>query len=297
MYNGIINIYKEKGFTSHDVVAKLRGILKQKKIGHTGTLDPDAEGVLPVCLGRGTKLCDMLTDKDKVYEAELLLGIDTDTQDISGTVSDKREVNVSEEQVFDAVMSFIGTYEQIPPMFSAIKVDGRKLYEIARAGQVVERKARTVTIYDIDILEIKLPYVRMRVHCSKGTYIRALCHDIGEKLGCHGCMSSLVRTRVSFFDISRSITLKQVSEYAADGRIDSFIMPVDRIFDTLPAFYDDGRNEKLLSNGNQFLPDGRIMHGKVRVYKQNGAFVGIYQYDYQRNVYVPVKILYDPSEE
>lgn len=297
MYNGIINIYKEKGFTSHDVVAKLRGILKQKKIGHTGTLDPDAEGVLPVCLGRGTKLCDMLTDKDKVYEAELLLGVETDTQDISGMVLDKKEVHVSGKQVFEAVMSFLGTYDQIPPMYSAIKVDGRKLYEIARAGQVVERKARMVTIHDIDILEIKLPYVRMRVHCSKGTYIRTLCHDIGEKLGCHGCMSSLVRTRVSFFDISRSITLKQVSEYVAEGRMDSFIIPVDRIFDTLPAFYDDGRNEKLLSNGNQFLPDSRIMHGKVRVYKQNGVFVGIYQYDSERNVYVPVKIFYDPSEE
>ncbi len=297
MYNGIINIYKEKGFTSHDVVAKLRGILRQKKIGHTGTLDPDAEGVLPVCLGRGTKLCDMLTDKDKVYEAELFLGIETDTQDLTGTVIDKRDVRVNENQVFDAVMSFLGAYEQVPPMYSAIKVDGRKLYEIARAGQVVERKARKVMIHDIDILEMKLPFVRMRVHCSKGTYIRTLCHDIGEKLGCHGCMSSLVRTRAGFFDISQSITLDKVSQYVSEGRINSFIVPVDRVFDGIPSFYDDGKNDKLLSNGNPFLPNDKIIYEKVRVYKNNGTFVGIYQYDSHKNVYVPVKIFYDPSEE
>lgn len=297
MYNGIINIYKEKGFTSHDVVAKLRGILHQKKIGHTGTLDPDAEGVLPVCLGKGTKLCDMLTDKDKVYEAEMLLGIETDTQDLSGNILERRPVKVSENEVFEAVMSFLGTYDQIPPMYSAIKVDGKKLYNLARAGQVVERKPRKVTIHDIDILEMKLPFVKMRIHCSKGTYIRSLCHDIGEKLGCHGCMSSLVRTRVSFFDISQSITLDKVAEYVKEERIDSFIIPVDQLFETMPAFYDDGKNEKLLSNGNQFPPNGKIMFGEVRVYKQNGAFVGIYQYNSGENVYSPVKIFYDPSEE
>ncbi|MDD6572641.1 MAG: tRNA pseudouridine(55) synthase TruB [Thermoflexaceae bacterium] len=297
MYNGIINIYKEKGFTSHDVVAKLRGILHQKKIGQTGTLDPDAEGVLPVCLGRGTKLCDMLTDKDKVYEAELLLGIETDTQDLSGTVLERHPVTVGENEVFEAVMSFLGTYKQIPPMYSAIKVDGRKLYDLARAGQVVERKPRTVTIHDIDILEMKLPFVRMRIHCSKGTYIRTLCHDIGEKLGCYGCMSSLLRTRVSFFDVSTSISLDKVSEYMKEGRIDSFIIPIDRIFETMPAFYDDGKNDKLLTNGNQFPPNGKIIFGEVRVYKENGTFVGIYQYDSKKNVYSPVKIFYDPTEE
>lgn len=297
MYNGIINIYKEKGFTSHDVVAKLRGILHQRKIGHTGTLDPDAEGVLPVCLGRGTKLCDMLTDKDKVYEAELLLGIETDTQDLSGTVLKRHPVTVSENEVFEVIMSFLGNYEQIPPMYSAIKVDGRKLYDLARAGQVVERTPRTVMIHDIDILEMKLPFVRMRIHCSKGTYIRTLCHDIGEKLGCYGCMSSLLRTRVSFFEVSTSISLDKVSEYMKEGRINSFIIPIDRIFETMPAFYDDGRNDKLLTNGNQFPPNGKIIFGEVRVYKENGTFVGIYQYDSKKNVYSPVKIFYNPTEE
>lgn len=297
MYNGIINVYKEKGYTSHDVVAKLRGILGQKKIGHTGTLDPDAEGVLPVCLGRGTKLCDMLTDKDKEYEAELMLGIETDTQDLSGEVLDRRAVDVSEKQVFNVVMSFIGTYDQVPPMYSAIKVNGRKLYELARAGQVVERKPRTVTIQDIDILEMKLPYVRMKIHCSKGTYIRSLCHDIGEKLGCHGCMSSLVRTRVSFFDVSTSVTLDKIAQYKAQERLDPFIIPVDRFFETIPALYDDGENDKLLSNGNQFRAHGKILYDRVRVYKKNGTFVGIYRYDPASRVYSPVKIFYDPMEE
>ena len=197
MVNGILNVYKEKGYTSHDVVAKLRGIVGQKKIGHTGTLDPDAEGVLPVCLGRATKVCDMLTEKDKTYEAVLLLGKETDTQDISGTVLRVGETEgLTQEQVKDCVMSFVGEYDQIPPMYSALKVNGKKLYELAREGKTIERKSRKVEIKEIRILEMALPRVRMEVSCSKGTYIRTLCHDIGEKLCCFGCMESLLRTKV-----------------------------------------------------------------------------------------------------
>ena len=202
MVNGILNVYKEKGYTSHDVVAKLRGIVGQKKIGHTGTLDPDAEGVLPVCLGRATKVCDMLTEKDKTYEAVLLLGKETDTQDISGTVLRVGETEgLTQEQVKDCVMSFVGEYDQIPPMYSALKVNGKKLYELAREGKTIERKSRKVEIKEIRILEMALPRVRMEVSCSKGTYIRTLCHDIGEKLGCFGCMESRLRTKVSRFVI------------------------------------------------------------------------------------------------
>ena len=187
MIHGIINVYKEKGFTSHDVVAKLRGIVGQKKIGHTGTLDPDATGVLPVCLGKATKLCDLLTDKNKTYEAVLLLGKTTDTQDITGEVLEEKSTEaLTEEKVREAIEGFIGDYEQIPPMYSALKVNGKKLYELAREGKVIERKARPVKILDIQILEIDLPKVRMEVSCSKGTYIRTLCHDIGDKLGCGG---------------------------------------------------------------------------------------------------------------
>ena len=184
MIHGIINVYKEKGFTSHDVVAKLRGIVGQKKIGHTGTLDPDATGVLPVCLGKATKLCDLLTDKDKTYEAVMLLGMTTDTQDVTGRILEERSTEtLTADKVREAIRSFIGDYDQIPPMYSALKVNGKKLYELAREGKVVERKARPVKILDIRIIEMDLPRVRMEVSCSKGTYIRTLCHDIGEQLG------------------------------------------------------------------------------------------------------------------
>ena len=195
--DGVIVIRKEKDFTSHDVVAKLRGILHMKKIGHTGTLDPDAEGVLPVALGKATRLVDMITDKEKTYEAVMRLGVVTDTQDMSGTVlSQASELHVTEEELRAAIESFVGDYMQVPPMYSALKVNGKKLYELAREGKTVERKPRPVHFYEIEILEINLPLVRFCVTCSKGTYIRTLCHDIGEKLGCGAAMETLLRTKV-----------------------------------------------------------------------------------------------------
>ena len=231
MVNGILNVYKEKGYTSHDVVAKLRGIVGQKKIGHTGTLDPDAEGVLPVCLGRATKVCDMLTEKDKTYEAVLLLGKETDTQDISGTVLRVGETEgLTQEQVKDCVMSFVGEYDQIPPMYSALKVNGKKLYELAREGKTIERKSRKVEIKEIRILEMALPRVRMEVSCSKGTYIRTLCHDIGEKLGCFGCMESLLRTKVSRFEIESSLKLSEIQKKREEGKLSEIITPLDAVF-------------------------------------------------------------------
>ena len=191
MYNGLINVYKEPGFTSMDAVAVLRGILKQKKIGHTGTLDPAAEGVLMVCLGNATKLCTFLEDKDKEYECRMLLGVTTDTEDTTGTVLEKKDVDCNEEEIVEAIKSFLGDIKQIPPMYSALKKDGKKLYELAREGKVIEREARDIKIFRIDIKEINIPYVTFTVHCSKGTYIRSLCRDIGEKLGCGGCMAQL----------------------------------------------------------------------------------------------------------
>ena len=194
-YNGLINIYKEPGFTSNDVVAKLRGILKQKKIGHTGTLDPDAVGVLVVCLGTGTKLVEMLTDHDKEYIAECRLGVRTDTQDMSGKILEESEVNVSRQELREAVSAFVGDYDQIPPMFSAIKQNGKKLYELAREGIEVERKPRRIHIDAITILDDKKlesdHVFTMEIKCSKGTYIRTLCNDIGERLGCGAAMQSL----------------------------------------------------------------------------------------------------------
>lgn len=309
MINGVINIYKERGFTSHDVVAKLRGILKQKKIGHTGTLDPDAEGVLPVCLGKGTRLCDMLTDHSKVYEAVLLLGQSTDTQDASGTVLQEAPVDVSEEKVREAIMSFVGPYDQIPPMYSALKVNGQKLCDLARAGKEVERKARPVEIYEIQIEEIHLPRVRMTVSCSKGTYIRTLCHDIGEKLKCHGCMESLLRTRVGQFLLKDSLTLAQVEAYRDENRITEIVMPVDQVFSDCPALKLTKEAAKLGYNGNPFTStqaltendqmvekssDISLDGGKwFRVYDPEGVFIGVYAYDSKRDQFRPEKMFYE----
>ena len=309
MINGVINIYKERGFTSHDVVAKLRGILKQKKIGHTGTLDPDAEGVLPVCLGKGTRLCDMLTDHSKVYEAVLLLGQSTDTQDASGTVLQEAPVDVSEEKVRKTIMSFVGPYDQIPPMYSALKVNGQKLCDLARAGKEVERKARPVEIYEIQIEEIHLPRVRMIVSCSKGTYIRTLCHDIGEKLKCHGCMESLLRTRVGQFLLKDSLTLAQVEEHRDENRITEIVMPVDQVFSDCPALKLTKEAAKLGYNGNPFTStqaltendqmvekssDISLDGGKwFRVYDPEGVFIGVYAYDSKRDQFRPEKMFYE----
>ena len=250
MINGILNIYKEKGYTSHDVVAKLRGIVGQKKIGHTGTLDPDAEGVLPVCLGRATKLCDMLTDKNKTYETILLLGKTTDTQDISGEVLKTGDTAaLTEEQVKNCICGYIGEYDQLPPMYSALKVNGKKLYELAREGKEVERKTRKVQILDIQIKEVKLPRVRMEVSCSKGTYIRTLCHDIGEELGCGGCMEQLLRTRVSCFNLKDSLKLDEVRAYREQEKLAEILIPIDEMFSNKKAAIVMKKFEALAYNG------------------------------------------------
>lgn len=285
MIHGIINVYKEKGFTSHDVVAKLRGIVGQKKIGHTGTLDPDATGVLPVCLGKATKLCDLLTDKNKTYEAVLLLGKTTDTQDITGEVLEEKSTEaLTEEKVREAIEGFIGDYEQIPPMYSALKVNGKKLYELAREGKVIERKARPVKILDIQILEIDLPKVRMEVSCSKGTYIRTLCHDIGEKLGCGGCMESLIRTRVSTFRIEDAKTLDEIETLKQEGKLAELLVPIDAMFPSYPKITVKDDRKAFAKNGNpldlKMLKEacGQDEGTQVRLYDESGKFIAIYQW-------------------
>lgn len=307
MINGIINVYKERGYTSHDVVAKLRGILHQKKIGHTGTLDPEAEGVLPVCLGKATRVCDMLTEKDKVYETVLLLGQKTDTQDTTGTVLDTREVLCTKEQVEAAVKSFVGTYAQIPPMYSALKVNGKKLCDLARAGVEVERKPREVTIFSIDIEEISLPRVKMNVHCSKGTYIRTLCQDIGDKLGCGGCMESLLRTKVAQFTLEDSLRLNEIEKRVQELRqgteselttevLEEIVIRTDAVFEGYPKLSAKNGFEKMLYNGNAMQPewlDGwkdSLQEKKIRLYDQQERFIGIYQYSSKSRDIRPIKI-------
>lgn len=298
MINGIININKEKGYTSHDVVAKMRGILKIKKIGHTGTLDPDAEGVLPICIGKATKLVDLIVEKDKTYEAILKLGVVTDTQDMSGTILGTSKVNVSLANIKDAVEGFIGGYNQIPPMYSAKKINGKKLYELARQGKEVERIPRWVDIHSVQILDYDPEEyeAKLLVSCGKGTYIRTLLYDVGEVLGCGGAMKALVRTRVGSFSISESLRLDQVEEYVRNGVILDHITKIDDMLLMYPKVIVDSNFNKLIYNGNSFQEEHLLNLQEfiskvssqsehsiedilVRVYDSDEAFIGIYNYD------------------
>ena len=305
MINGVINIYKIKGFTSHDVVAKLRGMLRQKKIGHTGTLDPDATGVLPVCLGSATKLCDMLTDKEKEYIAKVQLGVTTDTQDMTGTVLRESPVEVTEEDVKNVLQSFIGAYDQIPPMYSALKVNGKKLYELAREGKEIERKARPVIIHYIEILDMQLPHLTIKVGCSKGTYIRTLCHDVGEKLGCGAAMAALERTKSGQFSLDRAITLAELEEKlkaAGESRnevLDTLVIPVDKMFSELQELRLLLEWERLVQNGNSFEERNvrkdfqskeRDDKSQYRVYIGEDTFMGVYEYRKSEKRFSPVKM-------
>lgn len=301
MYNGVIIVNKEKGFTSHDVVAKLRGILKQKKIGHTGTLDPQAEGVLPVCLGNATKLCDILTDKKKEYTAELLLGVTTDTQDLTGKVlrqaaMEEAKEQISGEQIREAVFSFVGKSMQIPPMYSALKINGKKLYELAREGKEVERAPRPIEIYEMEILSIEFPVVRIRVSCSKGTYIRTLCSDIGDKLGCGGCMKSLVRNRVENFCLENSHTLSQIEKIRDEGDLEKLIIPVDEVFDGFSKIHIKKEYAPVIENGNicalAFIQETVTAKDKERflMYHSDGRFFGIYEFVEKEAVLKPYKM-------
>lgn len=305
MIHGVLNVFKEKGYTSHDVVAKLRGITRQKKIGHTGTLDPDAEGVLPVCFGKATRLCDMLTDKSKVYETVLLLGIETDTQDITGTVLRQAETDhLTDEEVRNCIQGYVGEYDQIPPMYSALKVNGKKLCDLAREGKTVERKSRRVHIFEIEILQMELPRVKMRVQCSKGTYIRTLCSDIGTSLGTGGCMESLLRTRVASFEVKDSLRLAEIEAKMQAGTLMDSIIPIDQMFPEYAKLHVKKIFEPLACNGNALKPEmfseagvsifedavsektgcGENLSGKkdsgnhFRVYTENDVFIGIYEY-------------------
>ncbi len=295
MLHGILNVYKERGYTSHDVVAKLRGITGQKKIGHTGTLDPDAEGVLPVCLGKATKASGLLIEKDKAYRAVLLLGVVTDTQDISGKVLERHNTDaLSEDDTEEKIRGFISEYDQIPPMYSALKAGGKKLYELAREGKTVERKARRVSIYDIQIIRMELPRVEIEVSCSKGTYIRTLCHDIGEKLGVGGCMESLLRIRSGSFEIGESCRLDYLQEMMVRGEIDKLLIPVDTVFLQYKKIQIGEELDNRLKNGNSFVLSCPHLHlsdkEHVRIYDSAGNFTAIYKYVQEDKRFKAVKM-------
>ena len=299
--DGILNIYKEQDFTSFDVVAKLRGILHQKKIGHTGTLDPMAEGVLPVCLGSATKLCEMLTDHDKVYETVMILGETYDTEDVTGNKLTENIIMSTEKEIREAIFSFIGGYEQTPPMYSAKKVDGQKLYDLARQGKVIERKSVHVDIFDIKIISIDLPRVTMQVHCGKGTYIRTLISDIGKKCGCGAAMEKLTRIRVGNFTEETALKLSEIERLVAEGTIEEKVLCVDSVFEDLLAIVIPEKLCKLIENGNKLIRDDFNVIGRdvveslsdgqeVRIYDFNHRFRAVYEYKKDKAELKPVKM-------
>ena len=303
-YNGLIAVWKEQGYTSHDVVAKLRGILHQKKIGHTGTLDPQAKGVLAVGLGLGTKTFDLLPDHWKTYEAEVTFGVQTDTEDIWGNVLKAHDVSKTPEEIIQAICSFGGTYDQIPPMYSALKHNGQKLYELARKGIEIERKPRTVHINTLRVNDINLSdkqkTVTITVDCSKGTYIRSLCDDIGKKLGCGACMMKLTRTRVGEFMLDDTLTLNQISALVLKGEIEDRITGIDKIFSDYQEITFAEEYSRYLHNGNklsreQIPADAAISDNeKYRVYDSDKCFIGVYEF--RDEVLYPVKIFYEDNK-
>ena len=269
--NGILLIDKQPDWTSNDVVAKLKGILHQRRIGHSGTLDPMATGLLVVFVGRATRAVEFAEGHDKRYLAGLRLGITTDTQDITGTVLEDKSVFVSMEELDQALALFRGEIQQVPPMYSAIKHQGRRLYDIARKGGQVERAPRTITIHDLRVTGGQGGDWLLDVSCSKGTYVRTLCHDLGQTLGCGGCMSSLRRVQAGQFTVDQAVTLEQVQHMADEGRAEELLLPVDSLFDQYPACVVDAAQEKKIRCGNQV--ESGLAVGMYRVYNQGGDFL------------------------
>ena len=283
MFNGMLAVCKGKGLTSHDVIYKLRHITGQKKMGHTGTLDPMAEGVLPVCMGNGTRLTEIFVNDDKQYRAVLRLGVTTDTQDMTGEVLSETDELPDETRIRETVASFKGEQLQLPPMYSAVKIKGRRLYEYARAGVEIERKPRKVNVTGIVTEDISLPFVTVLVDCSKGTYIRTICRDIGEKLGCGAALEKLVRTRSGVFRLEDCLTIDQVQEVFLAGKLDEYVRPVDSFYPGTGKAVIVPDAFKLLMNGNPLEKadlsseePGGSEPLRFRVYDMDGVFRGIY---------------------
>jgi len=286
--NGILLVLKPPGMTSFDVVSWLRGVFGVKRIGHAGTLDPAAAGLLPVCIGKAAKTIDWFQEFDKAYRAEMVLGITTNTQDGEGEILRQKPVNLDEDALRTAFHAFTGEYEQLPPMFSAVKVNGKRLYELARQGEEIQRKKRKVFITRLDLLSAQMdreyPVVRFDVVCSKGTYIRTLCADIGEKLGCGAYMSFLVRTRVGPFFIEDAYTLEEIKKCGEEGKHATLLLPADTVFREYPEIYLDDKKLFRFLHGAEisaetFQPAAEI----VRVYDKPNSFIGLGKIFYENN--------------
>ncbi len=271
--NGILLVDKPSGWTSSDVVAKLRGVLHEKRIGHSGTLDPMATGLLVLFVGRATRAASFAEAQDKRYLAGLRLGLVTDTQDVTGTVSEHNTVNITEYELRSILPRFRGKLQQIPPMYSAIKVKGQKLYQIARRGGEIERAARPITISSLELVGREGEDWLLDLRCSKGTYVRTLCHDIGAALGCGGCMSSLRRVSAGDFSLDGAHTLPEIFEAAEKGEAESLLLPLDTLFASLPAFTIGAEAERRLRCGNPYAVDAP--DGEIRVYSERGGFLAL----------------------
>ncbi len=266
--NGIVIIDKPAGWTSQDVVSKLRGVLHTKRIGHGGTLDPMATGVLPVFVGRATRAVEFFEHAEKTYEATLRLGLTTDTEDITGEVLETKPVSVTKKEFLEILEQFRGEIRQVPPMYSALKINGQKLCDLARKGKEVERQSRTVTIFKLECLSFDGDTAKLLVHCSKGTYIRTLCKDIGNALGCGGCMESLRRVTAGAYTVAESIPLSALVE---SENPESYLRPVDTMFIAYPAVTLTANQEKRCRNGNPFSVN--MEDGTYRAYSQQGEFL------------------------
>lgn len=279
MYNGILLLNKEMGFTSHDAVAKLRGILRFRRIGHAGTLDPMAQGLLVMLLGKATRASEYASGAEKEYIADFILGVETDTQDTTGNVLAEAPVDVTESQLRQALASFEGGYDQVPPMYSAIQKDGVRLYDLARKGKEVERESRFIALPLLELLSFDPPRGKLRVRCSKGTYIRTLCHDLGQRLGCGGAMSALTRVQAGDFSLEDALTLGEVEQLVKEGTLQQHILPVDRLFASLPAVTLTEEGAKRARNGahaaQKHLLSGEIppVDSLCRVYTPEGEFL------------------------
>ncbi|GIP43785.1 tRNA pseudouridine(55) synthase TruB [Paenibacillus sp. J45TS6] len=304
-YEGVLPVLKPAGFTSHDVVAKLRGILKMKRIGHTGTLDPQVTGVLPLCLGKATRVVEYLQELPKEYHATLRLGIATDTEDMTGEVTAQvDDVQVTYEQVEAALQQFNGVISQVPPMYSAVKINGKRLYEIAREGKTVERKSREVTIHELELIRMEdvdgLPEISFRVLCSKGTYIRTLCVDIGEALGYPSTMVKLERTMSAGIPAGRCLTIEEIQQCVENDTLSKYLIPTDQSIWNFPSHTIESEQERSVLQGKKvsasYVQPALKEEGLFRLYSKEEQFLGIYQWDAESDTITPKKVfLPEPS--
>lgn len=303
---GVLPVWKPEGWTSHDVVAKVRGVIRERRIGHTGTLDPQVTGVLPLCVGKATRLVEYLQELPKQYECVLRFGVATDTEDMSGAVLERKDASfLTEEDVRRVIQSFIGEIEQVPPMYSAVKVDGKRLYELAREGKTVKRQSRRVTVYEIDILDMNMgtsePTVHFRATCSKGTYIRTLCVDIGRSLHVPSTMDSLIRTMSAHYKKEHCFTIEEIQHKASQGDVHSMLIPVDEAMSYLPkiTIMDEFAHYATQGRGIPFRACScqPLTNQLYRLYDVRGLFYGLFHVPDGERALRPVKVFLPSLDE